>query len=866
MAGTELSYGDVERILSSGLKDFVGKLKKNNNYDEFKVSAHSNSLQPIFIQQAAAITEALRVIDLGKKPEELRTMERTKRQSDVSAQEAALRQAEQARQQRRDVRELTRKQEEAALRQAEQERQQRRDVRELTRKQEREATTKHMDDLNAQILEVQNQLDAVHDKLAALHKGPVSGSVPGTPAPERAYLLIDEEELTDKLTELKNRQSAESSGTTTPQQIPLTKLDFPQKTEQLATVITSPTGTNPTGGAGPGTPLNRIPHFYKNVISQDIKFYEQFFTLVEVASGDAVALNTAMTLSGSDLERYSLKVKSDFLSILPDKPVNIIINDAVTLTVEELTELGGGNFINGLRKLFGDMYDRKSDSITETIFARPITINVAALVKAFTTGVSGSSLMDLLNAQLSVGFGGVPSDWIAFNDKLGQAEIAAMKGHWSRDDDKQFVLKDNDGKVVAVKPEDTCALLGAASDVCMKFFRDCLESGEPWPTTCNKLFNDDADILMTNLAPTVIEQYIEKVEPLIAWRFLQKLGFDRIPESDSSLGTTLNKVETIGSWLARLKTDEKLKAHFGTAGDYDMLIKKLESKTNTATTSKAHNFLNFLAVMREWVNHHAQALNPELADSKGLRKGGYPEPSKEFNQYHWRNPYKSAKERLVDLSCGLSRLKSSLINDMTGINGESAIANIIMTPSGVQSPLNKFSYMYPSMIQNISMMGSSQFGGGDLIKDQVEKFKSASGYKVFKAWFDAIKDSMHQISNEHEFKFTEGSNKKMEDQFEKLKKVEEEFLTQLVTYSTQVEIYKESDGMINAFRVQDNELEKVLEKHAAKLKYLGHAYQKRGTNLVEMMNTIVKALYEKANKELTAQDKDKKYEKIVLRP
>ena len=621
--------------------------------------------------------------------------------------------------------------------------------------------------------------------------------------------------------------------------------------------------------------LTQWASFYKDHIVPNIEFYDKFFNLVNLKNpASTPKLDAAAVLDKADYKKYRLNVKkvkdvtklvfgqrggSDYdivlFSIIPGVRLDgsvgkIFINMTKSLNKKDL-ELISSNPAEALKMLVRKIY---GDANTNTTYK--LTINGVVIE------------IDLANAaQFIQDYGGINKDWDEyfrdllkkrskgtkfssgspwwrqFEYQLHEHELRSMTD-WTLEDGT-FLRRDSNGQVVDTHVQDTCAFTNLASQECIQFLDRCPFSADPWPTHCKKLF--DLPALDFNVPPGQIAKKVIKMNPRIALDILAKFNFED-EEAILDKKTRLHgyRVQSVGSWLESLDNSEFL-AHFGQ--DASDLVNLLKDGSNT----KAHNFLNYLNVLVDWVNANPQVLNKEISNQDVKITYPYPPEDKTYRSYSYLHPYTSSKRKLKDLIHGLDRTRNSLLNDVAGANSQHMISAVLSSPYNISSPFNRQAYTF-----SVPLRGGNMYGGISGLDDELDKLDDAIGYEILNEYYESILQSMKASGEGKNFRLTDNSANQIKRKLEKFKKEELELRKSLNNLIARSKLYKASHGRIDPFTVDDSELPELLQKHS-NLVSLSQSYNKKAVNLIDLLQTVAKAVTSKMGNDDTSSRKLSRY-------
>ena len=604
----------------------------------------------------------------------------------------------------------------------------------------------------------------------------------------------------------------------------------------------------------------KIKSFYDGYVVKDEAFYERFFNLVQKINGkeEKRPLAAAVGASAADLVNFRLNVKKiqDYetlasgqrggtsfwgdivlISLIPSYPVtgnevgdlwrSMAANDKY-LASDLRTKGNGAEAIRGIvRIVFNsgrgvdkvDIYDKNTDlaaifSLIETTGAFAIDWNT----------YFKNRLLNLRGTTPSQ----VPPVWKE-NELNIKDQIARISSEWTRDGD-DYVRKNKDGVVVESKPLDACQFVTDSLDDCIAFLNECaLASSDKFPAMCRQFVNNNSSFKVS-VAKSLIAEKVMKLDPRVAFLILRQFNFGSYEATDNEpvRGFRRYKVQRVGEWLQDLNNPE-VRKHFGTGSEADAVIKEILALPG---------LLDYLSVLVEWININPQMLNPE--EGKDLPtpcQTAWPKPDKSFNMYDHINPYRAASIRLYGLSCGLERIKSSIMDGFSGINGQTLLSNIAQTPLDINNPLSRNAFTYGVPVMNIGMM----HGGGD-IEQELQNINRQYGYELFKNIYESLNNTMKNLSaDSRSMRMSSESDKAIREKLEKLKQLEQEITKALERTVERNALITASRGKIQAYRLSDEELPAILAKHSNLLNWT-QAYNRKAINLIDVFKTISDAL------------------------
>jgi hypothetical protein len=666
-----------------------------------------------------------------------------------------------------------------------------------------------------------------------------------------------------------------------------------------------PAMARPTGESKKSNLTNpTIENFYTNVVAADPQFYSEFFNLVRLADTPAgkgyngdVPLGEAKTLPKSELVNYRLNVKKNIgysrlhnlqyggadassygdivlISLIADYPTNGSIGDDwVTKTEKiskvELTKRG----TNAIRDIARITYVSKPAG-TGIINVMGVDVNVIDIQRYAVSGFMYKRYPEFLKNYLR---GLASESYIVPGTTWKEGELLISEhmlkegNTWQRNGD-HFVKYDKDGKEIDNVPlEDSCTFINDTRE-CLAFLTECLPSSSEldYNTFCVKLLDFE---FATGVGMKVLKEEVQKIDPSVAFAILRKLRFGSYLEEekyDPVKGFRRYKVQSVGSWLEELMTGlpkdrckkytAPVKSEFGCGPLKEQLGALADIIIKMAQDPKKHNFFNYLDILVHWVNANPQVLNPEETVGVVLKQN-YPKISNSFRTYDYVDPYRPAEIRLRGLSCGLDRLKSNIMNELSGANVGATISTIANVPLGIEMPLSRYGFTNP-----IPFGGVTPMIGGHLydIDAEFTKWNQAYGYELFDSIFRDLYSTMGNLVGKRGIKLTNNTNDHIKEKLEKFKETEEALRKSLKSFIERNKLFQASRGHINSFDLNDTQFATVLEKHSNLLS-IGSAYNRRAVNLIDLFQTITKAILTKIDEGSTVKSDGKtdgsKYER-----
>lgn len=597
-----------------------------------------------------------------------------------------------------------------------------------------------------------------------------------------------------------------------------------------------------------------IRNFYQNVVSvpSNVSFYDKFFVLLY--NERPVGLDIAKNINDTnELKKYRLNVKYSqgyeffpanlrggaygdivFVSYVPSYPVDnsvgniwITMNDVVPRNV--LIANGATESIRDIsRKIF-----KSHLSTTPLNIVGGIQINPANVFSTFVrSGGFHMNWNNILKANLQRFLDkgkNVISQcdvWKIGEDKLRQ-HILSTQSKWVRQDENSFVfvrLGEN-GIPEEAQDFDNCAFLEENAQECHAFFNKCVLTDDTvFPEECMKAINKDSGFKI-NIPPTTIAKQILNMNPALSFAILRKFnfGYYTVTVNDPVPGFRRYVVQTVGEWLMDLQDPEVNKIFGPNAKE---IVKQIYQNCN---------FLNYLSIMVDWVNANPQVLNAEESKNPNFITIAYPKINPSFKLYDYVNPYKKIQVNLNGISCGLERLKSNIMNNMSGIDGYSILSDIVTTPLGISAPFNRSAFTYAVPYANLGTMSGGLYGNTN---DILSGLYEATGYKYLYGVYDTLNDIMVKNNN---IRLSPKTVEEIKKRLENLKLLEEQIRISIRNMIERNALYNASYGKINAYAIPDKDLPAILAKHS-NLLGLTSSYNKKAINLVDILKTISNAL------------------------
>nr|QZX43172.1 insulysin insulin degrading enzyme [Mimivirus sp.] len=619
-----------------------------------------------------------------------------------------------------------------------------------------------------------------------------------------------------------------------------------------------------------------IYDFYKNTVANKPDFYSQFFNLVRTDSGSVtpdVNITEAVDKQGADLAKYRLNVRKVsgysrfsegqrgglygdviFISRIPDYPANGSIG-RVWLSRDQFVDVASLNSrgSEALRTIARNVYYSPT-SDTVQIYNIPIQVDpiIRSVARMPLFSLNNQNYFgNLLRASVTSSISPTLTPAWKENETRLSEHILRHDSKWERIDD-DFVLKGPDGNVVDHKFVNNCAFIGSSEQECLDVLSQCLApNGQSINDRCSQLtdFNFNVDLPVNKLKEEVM-----KINPFVAFNILRQFGFASYlteEKFEPIRNFRRYKVQSVGSWLKELVENsdrcrnpnisndpckpQTLRQYLGDAvADKILAMAKDPSK---------FPFFNYLDMLVEWVNANPQALNPE--ESKYTKASSkYPNVNDSFRTYDYLNPYKPAyyRRNLGSLNCGLERLKSNIVNELSGLNGHAFISNIASIPSEIQMPLSRSSFVSPVPFGNfVPIMSGGNFYE---LENELKNINNQYGYTLFNQIYVDLLETMRSMQGDRKINLSEHTKEQISEKLENFKRAEDALRESVVRTIERNKLYQASRGYINPFNVPSDKLPAVLAKHS-NLLHLSSAYNKKAINLIDLFKTISEAIMSK---------------------
>lgn len=634
--------------------------------------------------------------------------------------------------------------------------------------------------------------------------------------------------------------------------------------------------------------MPKIKKFFFDVVINDENFYRDFFNLMRTEPGkdgepvdDDVGFNAVKDIENNndELKKYRLNVKkvSGFsvlrggcrmnggenfgdivlLSLIPIYPMDDSV-EGIWLTrrdyvnAKTLKNVG----TDAIRRIGRNVYFRKSG--TDEIKIYEHTINVKAMTNA-----------SLLRTYFPIDYhklfkeslkdadphGMKPSGtWENMNIHLTENALREAS-RWQRVHDANdenygnFVYIVND-KVEDIKDDENCSFIGRSVNECLDVLSSCanstIEDGKV-ASVCQNIMDFDFKI---NVPMNDVANKISKMNPRLAYKILRQFKFCSYLSDSETVpfkGIRRYKVQSVADWLREMGASGQRCSESVAIIERPCNPKSLREQLGEDMANRIIKyarqvdksaFFDYLQILVSWVNANFQVLNPEeFTDFK--HNESWPKNDDRYAIYDYLNPYRSKINiRMKSLSCGLERLKSSIVNDTAGARGADLMSVIASTPIGIEMPLARpgFTYAIPSADFGVF------YGGSSGVEESMKNISKQYGYELFANIYDYLKSSMNELKTKMKLKSTTDQN--ISKKLETFKNAEEELRKSLLNLIERNQLYRASQGFINTYDMDDDNFKKVLEKHSNLLN-ISSAYNRKARNLIDLFQTIAKAITDK---------------------
>lgn len=623
----------------------------------------------------------------------------------------------------------------------------------------------------------------------------------------------------------------------------------------------------PSGPAKNNLAVPEIRDFYRKVILTNISFYDKFFNLVKIGTAqkgyEEIPLAEAESLSDQELANYRLNVKKEIggyskfafqqygglfgdiviIGYIPDYPTdgslgNVRISGTERITKAQLMAQGP----EAIRSIFRSVYNSAPDVSIVDIYGYQINIKVIAQ-KIARVGPYNLNWQEYYKSRVSRSLDEtVPKLTPAWRESEAKLNMHILKAasEWVRDGDN-FVRRKPNGDIIEEQEnaDDSCAFINLTGTECIDFLVDCALSDENFPNKCKMLFDLNTPI-------TFVKEKVLKINPKNAFGVLQKFKFASYLDKeafDPVRDFRRYKVQSVGEWVEELLSGADRCANPNIQADpchpslKDQLGPVADQIIAMVYDKKYAPFFEYLDILVNWVNANPQVLNKEEAKYVNI-PSNYPDFDKSFNTYTYKNPHKPAYLKLRSIGCGLERLKSSIINELSGSNAMTMVSNIASVPLGLELPLNRSAFTSPVPYSTMVPL----FGGQPHnIELELQKLNGQYGYILFNEIYLDLGRIMVQLSKNRNIRLGENTRMAIESKLQQFKQLEEEIRKSLIGLIERNKLYQASRGYVNAYDIPNENLPDVLLKHSNILT-LSAAYNKLGIKLINLFQTISSAL------------------------
>ncbi|MEM3063124.1 MAG: hypothetical protein QW303_06255, partial [Nitrososphaerota archaeon] len=598
----------------------------------------------------------------------------------------------------------------------------------------------------------------------------------------------------------------------------------------------------------------KIYDFYKNVVTKNVGFYSKFFILLRKDESDNEVeipdLRHALNVTEQERSKYRLNVIKKIgwkslqniqrggvygiigdialIQYIPVYNPNLNIGNVWIDNARNISRSYLSSNPEALANIARTTYYRTDYTVTVPTDPTPIKVNIIPMAKFISTYGAQYDMSAILKKLLASPLDEpkLTSSWLEHEIRL-QEHLLRSRSEWIREGDT-FVRLDKQGNRLEEIPEDNCAFIKNSVQECIQFLNSCAlvpDGSKNIPDDCKNFVDFEFEI--NPPIQTLIDKII-KINPKVAFGILKKFGFGSYL-SEVKYGPTqklrLFKVQSVGSWLREMEkgcsSSEKCSHRFIPLRKYlgdefaDLILKMARDPSKRA-------FFDYFDILVEWVNANPQVLNKEITK---IQYPGpevrYPHTNERFNIYQYFNPYKPAELRLRGIVCGLDRLRTSILNGMSGINGTSLISNIAMTPPNIELPLSRTTVVTPLTFSSpVLMTGGSIFN----VQEEFKNIKTLYGYKFFGQIYSDLENMMRGLTRS--MRLSSETKKNIDEKLSKIKVLEEELWDNINSLIRWYEVFRASQGNVDISSVSESDLPAILEKHSNLLQ-LSTAYNKR---------------------------------------
>ncbi len=619
-----------------------------------------------------------------------------------------------------------------------------------------------------------------------------------------------------------------------------------------------------------------LKKFYQDVVLSNPSFYSKFFNLVKSSASvpggienPDIDIADAFGKTDAELQNYRLNVRKEkgfarltggqrgglfgdiiLLSYIPDYTPGL--GDLWTSANQKiLASQLQAQGIEAIRNIVRQIYN--SDPSVSVINIYGVDVNLIDAASA----VSGAGVFrvdwntyykTIISKPL---FDTTPASkpgWKENEDKLTEHMLRSAS-EWVREGDN-FVRRDKNGNAIDDVPVNSCAFIDINARECLDFLDQCAFSTDPnFPAACAQLL--DAPF-QTNPGINNLREQIVKINPKVAFAILRQFKFASYlaeETTDPFKGFRRYKVQSVGSWLEELysNSDRCAKPVAPVQGQCDPRTLRDQLGANIADIiiqmskePSKYPFFTYLDMLVEWVNANPQVLNPEEIKNPSV-KSNYPDINNSFRTYDYLNPYKPADVRLRNVSCGLERLKSSIVNELAGYNAPALISNITNIPLGIEMPLNRSAFINPYPVSSVGLGTFPMLGGySHNVEQELQNISSQYGYNLFEQIYKDLTGTLNSLQD-RKIKLSPDTQNRIEQKLSNFKKLEDELRKSMVNIIEKNKLYQASRGYVNAYIVPDDKLAEVITKHSNLLN-LSSAYNRRSINLIDLFQTLTRAI------------------------
>ncbi|AHA45417.1 hypothetical protein HIRU_S511 [Hirudovirus strain Sangsue] len=628
-----------------------------------------------------------------------------------------------------------------------------------------------------------------------------------------------------------------------------------------------------------------IKSFYDNTLVNNADFYKTYFNLVKlgpngvVVDADVKDITEAKGKSDAELQNYRLNVRKNtgytrftgaqvggllgdivFIDRIPAFPQdgsirNVWLTRAIALTPATLNAYN----VEALRRIAREVYNSPVGQSTVPVYGQPVDLTLIAQSAArMNFPISNVAFRDTFNNllqnalnQAATGTAVTPG-FIEQEDKLVE-HLLRVSSRWERDGNT-FIFKDLSGNPVQTDPADNCLLIDTSTRECLSVLTQCIaDPGTKLSDTCARLMEFNFKV---NPPLNLLKDEISKMNPGVAFEILRKFGFGSyLAEDKDDSGSVIRryKVQSVGSWIRELM-GESARCAPGQAPVVNQgpcRTISLREELGQANADKILNmakdsapFLRYLEVLVHWVNANPQVLNPEeTKDQSTLCPTSYPKVNDSFNTYSYLNPYKDVVYRLRNTTCDLERLKCSIMGNYLGSGSRKIFTDLATIPHDTNMPFTRIGFTSTvPLLNKVPMFGGD--GGIYNLQNQLNNLNNPVGYNMFHQIYKDLLNTMGNIGDSRCIRLSSNTQARCEDKLESFKNAEIELNKCLNRLIERNKIYQATRGRIDLNRVPPENVAAVLEKHSNLLN-MNSAYNKKAVNLIDIFQTIAKAIINK---------------------